>query len=169
MFNKTIIIMMIIVSGSALSASEVTVNINGNITSNTCEVDSASAKFTVQMGTTNTRTFTQAGTASSQIPFNIKLLNCGVDASNFTLTFNVAGDTTNNDLLAIATGGATGLGIALYDAQGKQIAINKTSSPVTLTAGTDNTLNFSASYMSTAQHVTAGAADSTATFALTYE
>ncbi|MCP1205607.1 type 1 fimbrial protein [Pantoea sp. B550] len=169
MLNRKLALIAILFSGSALSASEVTVNINGNISSNTCEVDTASSKLTVQMGMIATNTFSQTGAASPSVPFDIKLVDCGADASSVSVTFTGTGDSTNGDLVAVASGGATGLGIALYDYQGKQIAVNKASNAVTLNANADNTLNFSAAYVSTAPNVTAGAADGSATFSLTYE
>ncbi|AFN30020.1 hypothetical protein A225_0056 [Klebsiella michiganensis E718] len=72
--------------------------------------------------------------------------------------------------LSDEAGSASGLGIAIKDDDSTLIPLNKASKDYAIDPSqADNRLVFYAQYMATSTNVTAGTANGTATFSLTYQ
>jgi minor fimbrial subunit len=154
---------------SLAQAYDGTVNVTGNILNNTCAVSAGSQQQTVQMGSVASKQFYQVGSSSPPQRFTIELEKCGSAASAVAVKFYGTTDSKNADLLALTTGGATGLAIALLDSKQQLIPMASASEQYPLTAGAATaSLVFYAQYTATASSVSAGNANATATFTLTY-
>ncbi|MFZ5959998.1 fimbrial protein [Pseudomonas knackmussii] len=156
-------------------AADGTVNFTGEILEEACVVEPGSQNLAVNLGKISKKAFTAPGSVAGSKPFSVIVGGCPETVSSASVVFDGTTDATNTSLLAInGSGGteATGVGVALYEADGTtQIPVHQPSKPVVLdsTVGASNTLNFIAKYMSTNADVTGGAANATATFTLTYQ
>ncbi|WP_278807840.1 fimbrial protein [Obesumbacterium proteus] len=172
----------IILSGSAMAATTPTsvaggtVHFKGTVIDAACAVDDNSIEQTVTMGQVRTARFgtagsISAGTAANQkVPFSISLKDCDATiAANASLTFNGTASAGFPSALENAggPGSASGVGIQIYDAEGTAIGLGTASATVALING-ENTLAFTADYVSTAATVTSGDVEATATFNVTY-
>ena len=155
------------------------VEFQGSINAGACDVSPSSTDQVVQMGSVAEADFGGAtGThAKTSSPFKLQLTGCDTTvAKNVAVAFQ--GATAGSDTTTLAvdnsmTGGTTATGVGI------QIFQEGNSTPLTLdgtafdtdTALTDgaNTLNFTAQYISTADTVTPGAADSSAQVNFQYE
>lgn len=180
-FNTSLFVLLPL-AGSAWAAEEpVTplvvdggiVNFNGSIVSASCAVSATSANMNVDMGQIRAASLSEAGgEASTAKAFSIGLEDC--DNSIYTgvaVTFSGTPDANDTGALAVGFNGGAGsaqnVAIRLYDEQGKQVKLD-TASDVTMLRNGDNTLNFSAKYVSPLGGATAGNASALATYTLTY-
>ena len=158
-------------SGSTTSVTGGQIEFQGSVVDAACAVAQNSVDQTVQMGQVRVADFAGTGSeAGAKTPFTIGLEDCDTTVSqNAAVTFNGNADSGAAGVLANAAGegSAQGVGIQIYDNDGTALALGTASQAVTLIDGT-NTLNFSADYVSTADTVTAGNVDATATFNITY-
>lgn len=166
------------VAAETATVSGGTVHFTGQIVNAACAVSTNSSDQTVNLGQYRTANFTDVGAYSSKVPFTIKLEDCDTAVSTTAaVAFNGSADATDNTVLStsnITTGGAgaaIGVGIEISDSKGIVLSPNGStfSTPLTLTNGNGNTLNFSARYKSTLASVTAGQADADATFTMQYQ
>ncbi len=156
-------------SAASAQAADGTINFNGTITDDTCDISTASKTQTVNLGTIGSNSFSAPGTASAATGFTVVMTNCPATHSNLSVKFDgtpAGGDPAVLALTDTPTK-ATGVGIQLRDADGSVLPLFADSKPVAITAG-NATLNFSAAYVSTAATVTAGEANSTANFTVNY-
>src|SRR5690606_12160915 len=163
-----------IVSANTVNGGRV--NFEGELVSAACAVDMSSMNQTVHMGQVRTASFATTGATSSAVPFDIKLTGCapvGTPAAPQTVAVGFLGVTSsaNPEALAISGGAgtATGLGIQIRDSAGNPVRMNGTPSTSHEINRDTMSIPFQASYISTAATVTAGTANATATFALTYQ
>jgi major type 1 subunit fimbrin (pilin) len=170
------------VSASALAAPvEVkggTVNFTGDLVNAACAVSTSSANQTVTLGQVRTANFKNAGDKTTPVPFEIKLVDCdtAVQATAAVAFQGTAvGGTAGADLLAVSAADANGtaaknVGIEIADHTAKVLGLTGAiySTAKTLTTG-DNSLKFSARYVSTAAATTPGQANASATFTVKYE
>lgn len=173
---------LLALSGSALAAGTTSVaggqvHFNGTVVDAACSVDEDSVDLNVDMGQVRTAKFAGAdgkvapGTAANQKrPFTIKLSDCDTTVSqNAAITFSgnaPAAMPTALDNTAGA-GSAVGIGIQLYDNVGKALGLG-TASPAYALINGENSLVFSADYITTGTTVKAGDVQATATFNVTY-
>lgn len=156
-------------SGTIMSTNSIVlpaVTFNVNVTS--CTVNNATVP--VGLGDVSKSQFTGVGSSSSAIAYNISL-NCST-GTPVKLTLDGTADSSNTTgVLALTSAGTAGVASGL----GVQLLYN--SSPVTLgsiiTVGTTTSagaysIPLTARYYQTASTVTAGKANSTATFTMTY-
>lgn len=151
-------------------AADGTINFTGTITDTACTVtNNATKPLTVTLGTVSSKGFTTAGVTAAPTAFDIGLTDCPDTMKNASVKFG--GDSANSDnsilKLTPGTGVATGVGIQIVDNTGKVVPLYTSSSLTPLTAGTNN-LQFIARYISLADTVTGGKADSTAQFTIVY-
>lgn len=147
------------------------VNITGVINDNTCTLSPDSQSFTVKLGNVSNRQFYRAGDGSAWQAFTLDLRNCGSTASGVTVSFSGQTDRFNADLLALDGGAdsASGVGIAIYNADKTPIALGDMSELLALLPGESSVqLRFYARYVADGGVVSAGEANATATFILTY-
>lgn len=153
-----------------------TVHFTGEFVNAACAVTTDSADQTVTLGQYRTAAITAAAQTTTNMPFNIKLTGCDNSiATTAAIAFNGTLDSTDPTLLAVNGGGtnttaATGVGIQILDSASNVLTPNGTTYSVakTLENGV-NTIPFSARYKSTAATVSAGQADSDATFVVQYQ
>lgn len=158
---------------SSAHAIDGTIQFKGQIVDGACVVSASTTNFEVNMG--QVKKSDLDGAAGREAPngtaFQIKLEDCDTTiAQNAAITFSGNGVAGQPDLLqtTLGSGSASGVGIKLYDHNSIQIPLNQvTPNPVTLVNG-NNTLNFSAYYISTAATVTTGYGNATADFTFTY-
>lgn len=147
------------------------VNITGTINDNTCTLSPDSQNFTVTLGTVSNRQFYQAGDGSAWQAFSINLENCGSTASGVTVSFSGTADALNPDLLALSSSAdaAAGVGIGIYNADKTPIALEGLSELQAVLPGEASVhLHFYARYVADGGTVSAGEANASATFILTY-
>ncbi|EPJ5579907.1 type 1 fimbrial protein [Citrobacter farmeri] len=160
-----------IASNSALAANG-TIKFNGIISAIQCEMDNGGADIVVDMGKPGVNNFNGPGDLSDPHTFQIKLKNCPATATSATVSFDgksYSGDTgvLALDDQAVPTDGAAGVGIQISDAKGTVVPLLTPSSDYALVTG-NNTLEFSARYIQKAASVTAGIANATSQFTISY-
>ena len=160
-----------VVSPLAL-AHDGTVNVQGTILDNTCVVSASTQEQTVPLGDISAKQFSASGSASSPVAFVIDLQDCGAAASGVDFTFGGVPSSADNTLLALngGSGAAGDIAIELQDANHVRLPINKASTTYKIDpTRTDNPFTFYARYVATANSVTSGEANATATFTLTWQ
>ena len=157
------------VQGVALAADG-QVNFTGTMQTASCKVaNAANGVVTVALGSIATTSFAAVGAKSGEEVFSINLTGCPT-GSKVNLRFSGLSDSTNVDLLAIATGTgtATGVAVGLSNDDGSALSLATNSNQVAADATGAATLGFRAYYQSTAATVGAGTASATAFFTLIY-
>ncbi|EXU77356.1 ferrous iron transporter B [Erwinia mallotivora] len=177
MMKKIVSVLALMTAISSACAADGTINFTGNIIDSACTVDLDGAGATtmdVAMGNVSKSSFTGVGSTaggnSSATKFNILLKNCPETVSTATVKFDGTAYSGDNSVLALTdeTGVATGVGIQLSDNSGV-LSLFTESAAYTLTSGSNtNTLDFTARYIQKAATVTAGKANSVATFTVNY-
>lgn len=165
-------------SVSVANAADGTINFTGSIIDAGCNAfvnGSGASTGNVDMGKVLKTAFKGVGStvdgAASTTGFTIELNECPSTVSSVTFKYdgqNVNGD---DEILALTEGGATGVGIQIYDKNRKVIQLAKASAPYEITntgPGTSNVLPFYAKYIQTSQTIGTGAANAVATFTVNY-
>lgn len=162
---------------TALTASQAfaaagTVNFTGEILDAACSVDVASQNQTVALGAYNKSEFTNSGDVTAAKKFSIVLKDCPASVTQAHVMFDGTPESTNSSLLAIdstVAGAATGVAINLLTADMVSLPLHGDNTyRYTLSSTADNTLDFYAQYQSTSSAVTAGPANSVASFSVIY-
>ena len=173
--KKNLIAVAVLASSAfAISAfaADGQVNFTGEIIDAACQVvNSPSNPLDVVLGKVAKTAFTGTGSTAAATKFTLKLTNCPATVSTASVKFDgtsVNGDTT---LLALTqeSGVATGVGIQLSDASNTVLPLYTASMAYPLQSGSvTNNLDFVARYIATAATVTAGPANSMASFTVNY-
>ncbi|HID9876333.1 fimbrial protein [Serratia ureilytica] len=173
--KSKIIALSVILSACSISplalAADGTVNFTGEIIDAACTVtNDPTNPLTVNLGKVARTAFPSAGATAAPTKFTIKLTNCPATVSSAQITFDGKADNGNNEVLALTaeTGVATGVGVQLTDDDSTVVPLYTASKAYPLVANQENDLNFIARYISTADSVTAGPANSTTDFTITY-
>lgn len=150
------------------AASTTQLVLTGNLTMSSCGVLESEKDKKIDMGVVQTKAFQHAGSTSVLVPITLNLANCAGGVVN--VSFSGAGDASNRDLLALDTiaNQSKNLAIEIRDTDKSRLALGKTSKP--LLADVDGNISaiFYANYISTADDVTAGSANATASFTIEY-
>lgn len=182
--NKVLISALVcsaILSASSAFAESGKVNFKGNILDNACEVTTDTKDQTVVLGDVAKTEFNNAvGVTAAPKAFDIKLQNCpdATTIGHAEVAVRFDGTEEGNGYLKLgsngATSAATGVAIAIYNrADNSPVKLYEDSKSVAIDyaggaqAGTA-TVPFIARYISTSETVTAGQADSTALFTISY-
>lgn len=156
----------------AASTGEGQVNFTGEILDAACEVvNSQSSPLAVDLGSVSKTAFTGVGSTTNITSFVLQLKNCPETVKTAAIKFGGNADLDNVNVLALTggTGAASGVGIQLVDADGTPLSLYTASADYTLETGTaTNSLEFGARYIQTAAAVTAGTANGSSTFTVTY-
>ncbi|SUY92924.1 Type-1A pilin [Buttiauxella agrestis] len=169
---------LVAMSGSAMAAGTASVqggnvHFTGTVIDAACSVamGDAGSNVEVDMGQVRSAKFTAVDMVANQkVPFTITLADCDTTVSaNAQVTFNGNGVAGKTSVLAngAGPGSAAGVGIQIYDNTGATLNLGVASAKTALING-NNTLHFSADYISTAAAVVSGSVDATATFTMTY-
>lgn len=156
---------------SAVYAADGTINFTGSVTTDACTVNTASATQTVALGSVNATSFKAAGDVASPTKFTIQLSSCPNTITKAAVRFDGTPNATDSRLLSLSSGqSATGLAVAIYEADGNTIIPLQTASTgITIDSGkTVNEMSYVAKYMSTAGSVTAGGANASTNFTISY-
>ncbi|WP_338558799.1 fimbrial protein [Erwinia sp. E_sp_B04_7] len=159
------------------------INFTGSIVSAPCSVENGSDGQSVYLGQVASNQFTSQGDTSSPVKFKIKLTGCNLtpltgDTSatvGYTkATVKFMGDAINATTLKLSgenSGDAIAKNVGIQISQGnKPVTINDYVGTTSheLTEGA-NEIPFTAAYVATDAAVTAGVANSTVNFRVTYE
>lgn len=165
----------LMIAGSLQTANAAggTVNFTGEIVQSTCAVVSGDQSKTVVLGKYPTSAFPKTGATSGAKAFTISLEKC--EAGDYTLRFDGNTPAGNPDLLAV-TGGASGVGVEILDNNSAILPITQdVAAPATVSIAATGTrpgsatFNLRARYRSFQDVVTAGQANSNATFTIQYK
>lgn len=152
------------------AAHDGTINIDGSIEEPGCTVSSDSVNQTISLGDIASSQLSQPGETSQPIMFKISFEDCTSVTKTLSLRFNGTSDSTNPDLVAIDSdpGAASGIAIAIKDSTSSLLPINTNTVAYSLPYSYGS-LTYYAQYMVTKDSVTAGTANATVTFSMTYE
>lgn len=153
-------------------ASDGTVNFTGEVLDAACTVDiGAGNAMTVDLGKVAKAAFTGVGSTASATKFTLKLKDCPSTVSKATVKFDGSAYAGDNSVLALTeeTGVATGVAIQLMDATNTVVPLYTASSAYTLSSTAENNLDFTARYIQEGDTVTAGTANSAASFTINYQ
>lgn len=138
------------------------------------EVACATPPVNVNLGTQSTSKFSGAGSTTVAIPFSIKLNSCpaGINTVSYEIDASTTIVNAPNSVVALDGGStASGVGVQLLNGSGTPMTLG---SPVVLTsynpAGGSFSIPLQARYYQTsASPVTAGSANTSMTFTMTYQ
>lgn len=156
-------------TGAGTQGAGGVVEFSGEIVDASCNVTPASKDVKVDLGKWAKSYFTAPGDETTKTPFTISVDNCPDSVKTVAVLFDGQKDATDSTLLALTAGGATGVGIKLYngDATATQVDLGTVSASVPVTAGKAD-LPFFADYSATIADVTVGPANGVANFLMVY-
>lgn len=144
------------------------VKIKGSIMDNVCTISVPDDIINMQRVSVKEL---QAYGRGQFIPFTIRLINCGSDASGVSVEFQGERDDANTDLLKVpkSINGATGVAIAFYDDKQRVLPLFSQSDIFPLVANmNEKKLPLRVRYQTNGDVLKPGRADSTATLILHY-
>jgi len=144
----------------------------GVIVAETCRVEAGDRQMMIHMGPINSNRFHPPFGDTDLVLFDVQLEDCTkMVRQHLGLSFSGVLDDKNPDVLSVGEGPgvATGVGVALFDTNNKLIPLNGSPSEWQQLYTGPSTLHFIAKYRATDNHVTQGATNAQAWFALTYE
>ncbi|QZY66512.1 fimbrial protein (plasmid) [Providencia rettgeri] len=129
--RKNIIVLFIYFTYFSAFAVDVTVNVNGGILAQSCNVISEDLVKNINFPDLNPGDFNQVGMTSSAQAISIHLDNCSSKVNNMSYKFSGEPDSNDTSLLKIlgkvnssAENVATGLAIEILDKDQKKISLN---------------------------------------------
>lgn len=159
------------------SALDVTIQVNGSVSDQTCNVKSSDLIKNVTFPDLDPKDFPAIGSYSNSQEVTVALENCTSSIKNLKYKFTGDGDDTDTTLLKIkgaANAGAgnvlaTGLAIEIQDANKNIIPLNQTKSMGAVISGSTYDFKFYLRYKSVSATVTAGDASSIMYLDMYYE
>lgn len=160
---------LMLAGGMALAQNtdNASIHVTGNITGGSCAISTPN----VELGDHKPIEFTGVDAHTDWVDFNITSQGCTADIVTLHMGFDGTADTDNTDVFAVASGGATGLGIQLQGRDPAQTMVipNSTTQLVDWTPQpTGGTYPMRARYLQTRATVTTGPANGTVTVMLSY-
>jgi len=160
---------------SVVIADDGKVNFTGNIIEQGCEVDSSlTSPQTVKLGDVAKAALPAAGATAANTKFTLVLSNCPTDLQGKPVAVKYDGtpDQTDNDYLQVTDAGtagvAGGVAIQLLNGSGTALPLGTASETTTIAASGNTNLDFFARYIATTDAVSAGTANGTVNFTLSY-
>lgn len=160
-----------ILSASSAFAADGQVNFTGEIIDAACTVvNSVSNPLEVNLGKVAKTAFTGSGSTAAATKFTLQLKDCPATVNTASVKFDGTSAAGDNSVLALTqeSGVATGVGIQLSDASNAVLPLFTASAAYPLSSTQTNDLDFVARYIATAADVTAGPANSVASFTVNY-
>ena len=175
MNNLLRFLLLYLLSHSAY-AVDVTINLNGGILAQSCNVSSQDLTKNINFPDFNPRDFGQAGATSAEQPVSIFLDKCTGNVDNISYQFSGEADVTDSTLLKVTGKGrtpedilATGLAIEILDKNKQKIALNAIQPLNEIISSATYTLNFYLRYKSTSNKIGSGDASSIVYLDIYYE
>ncbi len=157
----------------AAHAADGKINFTGTILDSACTVNTGTATQTVDLGQIPKSSFSAKGDVAAATRFTIVLDNCPTAVKTASVKFDGTADANDTSILALSSGQtAKGVGVALYEKDGvTPIPLATLSKSLTLdtTASYSNQMAFVAKYKATEATVTAGTANASSDFTITYQ
>lgn len=145
-----------------------TVEFTGEIVDSSCNITTTSKDVKVDLGKWGRNYFTAPGTETTKTPFSISVDSCPTSVKTVAVLFDGKKDATDPTLLALTAGGASGVGIKIYDGvSNTQVTMGAVSASVAVVSA-QATVPFFADYTSTAATVTTGTANGVTNFLMVY-
>ncbi|AEW44672.1 major type 1 subunit fimbrin (pilin) [Serratia symbiotica str. 'Cinara cedri'] len=173
--NNLLLLVTLIVSITSFNAISANGNVKftGEIIQSTCKVVDNDKNKEVFLGKYPTTAFPTIGATSGDKAFEIRLEKC--EAGSYTLHFDGNTLVGHPELLAV-TGGAIGIGIEILNNKGQTLLISQevtNPTEIVVVGGSESlgtaTFNLHARYKSYKNQITAGEANSNATFTISYK
>ncbi|WP_165490611.1 fimbrial protein [Hafnia alvei] len=148
------------------------IKFNGSIVDAACSIAPNNSDQTIDLGSIAIKAL-KDGAKSTPSDFHIKLTGCDVSggaAPKASITFNGTSAKGSSNLLGIVSSTASGVGVGITDANGKDFELGKKTEVKTLIQG-DNSLDFAAYVQATGASgsaITAGDFTSQTDFVITY-
>ncbi|EJD6585053.1 fimbrial protein [Providencia rettgeri] len=152
------------------NASDGQINFTGTITDTACTVtNNTTSPLSVILGTVSSKAFIASGSTVAPTKFQIALTGCPDTMKTAAVKFDGISANSDNSVIKLTAGSgvAENVGVQIVDSTGKVVPLFTNSSAYNLTGGANN-LQFVARYISLADTVKAGKADSTAQFTIVY-
>ncbi|WP_312123241.1 fimbrial protein [Pantoea vagans] len=147
------------------------VKFTGEITDVSCDVSTASKNQSVDLGKW-AKSYFESRSETTETPFTISVKDCPASVTKVAVLFDGDKDSGDNTLLKVTDGGATGVGIKLYEADRSTPiaigAISKAVDVVEASEGGSADLNFFADYKSDGAEIAVGPANSVSNFVMVY-
>lgn len=173
--KKSLIVLTIstvsVLSAFSVSAVDGKVNFIGEITDQGCKVvNGPSNPLAVTLGKVAKSSFEGTGSRTAATKFELQLTDCPETVKSASVKFDGTPVDGDNTVLALTPGDgvAKGVGIQLSDDSKTVLPLFTASKQYALKAAATNNLGFIAHYIATANEITAGPANSTASFTIIY-
>ncbi|CAI0914271.1 fimbrial protein [Serratia liquefaciens] len=167
--RRALLPLLLLVS-TAPPADNLRLNITGRILSSACQPEIN--PLTVPLGNISRAALSAKGSTAPAIAFQLRLKNCPAEIGQIKVQFDGTPASGDNSALALTAGSgvATGVAVQLQDAAGAIVPPGQASALMTIKGGSGslNSLGFTARYIATADSVTAGSANASATFTIWY-
>ncbi len=148
------------------------INFTGEIIDNACQLASGSDAIQVNLGKVSKTSLASTGSTAAATKFSIQLENCPAAVTTATVKFDGVSYEGDSSVLQLTNAGASGIaegvGIQIQDAKGATVPLYTESSEYALKETVVNNLDFTARYIAMSDAVSAGLANSTATFTINY-
>lgn len=140
------------------------------LVANTCSVSANSINKTVNLGVWAIKQFVETPTLAPPVSFTVNLEDCGPAASGIRVSWQGVSQPSNSELFALTSDStATNVGVELLDWNRHRIQPGATTPAYGVTANASSvSIPFYARYVRAGGSVTAGTANSMATFTLDY-
>ncbi|AOA59985.1 hypothetical protein BFG52_11905 [Acinetobacter larvae] len=147
---------------------KINLRLKAQIVESPCVVASQSQNMRVNLGTWATKNMKELGDRTRAMPFSIHLLDC--NTNSVKVSFAGPKDSTNSNYLALdASSGAKNVAIEILDKNRDLLSMGDYAPVENLKNMKTAKIDFFANYIATRANVTAGKANSSATFVLTFD
>lgn len=163
-----------LLAGSVLQAPahgyDVLISVTGSIIGNTCDVAADAKTLSVPLGTIGSGQFrTVGGMGNVKSWFTLSLQNCGPTFTGAKIRFTGTPDPTNTQWLKTAAGSASGVALALFDADDHPVPLNTQTKFYGQAGASEVEMNFYARMIATQSPVGVGDVSATATWLVEYQ
>lgn len=158
-----------LIFASSAYAADGTITFTGDIVASTCKINGGTNDQTVALGKVSTTALKGAGTQAAGTLFTIALTGCGDTFTSAQVKFDATKNTVNSDLIALSGDStATGVGIGVFESDGVTYVTPYVATKAQAIKDGAATFSYVAKYVATGDTVTAGTANSSATFTIIY-
>lgn len=163
-----------LLAGSILQAPahgyDVLISVTGSIIGNTCDVAAETKTLTVPLGTIGSGQFRSVGGMGNvKSWFTLKLQNCGPTFTGAKVRFIGTPDPANPQWLKTASGSASGVALALFDADDRLVPLNTQTKFYGQAGNSEVEMKFYARTIATQSSVGVGDVSATATWLVEYQ